>query len=207
MLCSIIIKLSFSNILEGEIHIVYLETYRGLCHGTDAISAENIKRDGFILGSSKDSWCGDGIYFYDIKAKAWWAANRKCKQIKDDRGQRIEPAVVFADIIDIAKDEIFDMRVHKDLVEFERAVSPMLERGMLCVAGIEDETERTIILRSMLISYFADCNNRKLIIGNFRQRPQPLYEHAIEFANSLDMVFGIETIYCVKDKDVISNIS
>lgn len=186
---------------------MFLETYRGLCHGTDAISAENIKRNGFIPSSSKDSWCGDGIYFYDIKAKAWWAAKRKCKQIKDDTGERIAAAVVFADIKDIAKDEIFDMRVHKDLVEFERAVSPILESGMICIEGVEDETERTIILRSVMISYFADSNNKKLIIGNFRQRPQPLYEHAIEFANSLDMVFGIETIYCVKDKDIISNIS
>ena len=38
------------------------------------------------------------------------------------------------------------------------------------------------------------------------QRPQPLYEYAIEFADSLDMVFGIETIYCVKDIGIISNI-
>ncbi len=33
-----------------------------------------------------------------------------------------------------------------------------------------------------------------------------MYEHAIEFSNSLDMIFGIETIYCVKDKDIIENI-
>ena len=58
----------------------------------------------------------------------------------------------------------------------------------------------------MLISYYSDKNNKKLIIGNFRQRPQPLYEHAIEFSNSLDMIFGIETIYCVKDTGIIENI-
>lgn len=33
-----------------------------------------------------------------------------------------------------------------------------------------------------------------------------MYEHAIEFSNNLDMIFGIETIYCVKDKDIIENI-
>lgn len=49
----------------------------------------------------------------------------------------------------------------------------------------------------MLISYYANQVNSKLVIGIFRQRPQPLYEHAISFANSLDMIFGIETIYCV----------
>lgn len=51
-----------------------------------------------------------------------------------------------------------------------------------------------------------DKEKRKLVIGNFRQRPQPLYTKIIEFANSLDIVFGIETIYCVKDTNVISNI-
>ena len=44
------------------------------------------------------------------------------------------------------------------------------------------------------------------MIGHFRQRPQPLYEHAIKFADSLDMIFGIETIYCVKDTSIVSNI-
>lgn len=33
-----------------------------------------------------------------------------------------------------------------------------------------------------------------------------MYEHAIEFSNSLDMIFGIETIYCVKDSNIIENI-
>ena len=74
------------------------------------------------------------------------------------------------------------------------------------ISGIDNDIEKVIKLRAMLISYYADRNNKKLIIGNFRQRPQPLYEHAIKFSDSLDMVFGIETIYCVKDKDIIVNI-
>ena len=69
-----------------------------------------------------------------------------------------------------------------------------------------DDTERIILLRSMLISYYAEKKEKKLIVGNFRQRSQPKYEHSIEFANSLDMIFGIKTIYCVKDKDIIKNI-
>ena len=69
-----------------------------------------------------------------------------------------------------------------------------------------DDAEKIIKLRSLFISYYADRNGKKLIIGNFRQRPQPMYEHAIEFSNSLDMIFGIETIYCVKDKNIIENI-
>lgn len=69
-----------------------------------------------------------------------------------------------------------------------------------------DDVEKIIKLRAMLISYYADRKNKKLIVGNFRQRPQIKYKHAIEFSNSLDMVFGIETIYCVKDKAIIENI-
>ena len=57
-----------------------------------------------------------------------------------------------------------------------------------------------------IIRIIKSKNNKKLIIGNFRQRPQAMYEHAIEFSNSLDMIFGIETIYCVKDKNIIENI-
>lgn len=74
------------------------------------------------------------------------------------------------------------------------------------ISGIQNKTEKIIKLRAMLISYYADKKDKKIIIGNFRQRPQPMYEHAIEFSNSLDMIFGIETIYCVKDKDIITNI-
>lgn len=66
--------------------------------------------------------------------------------------------------------------------------------------------EKIIRLRAIFISYYADKNGKKLVIGNFQQRPQPIYEHAIEFSNNLDMMFGIETIYCVKDKDIIKNI-
>ena len=66
-----------------------------------------------------------------------------------------------------------------------------------------NETEKIIQLRSLFISYYAEKNDKKLIIGNFRQ---PMYEHAIEFSNSLDMIFGIETIYCVKDSNIIENI-
>ena len=66
--------------------------------------------------------------------------------------------------------------------------------------------ERSIRLRAILISFFADKRKSKLVIGDFRQRPQPLHEHTIQFADSLDIVFGIETIYCVKDTNIISNI-
>ena len=184
---------------------MYKETYRELSHGTDEESAEKIKVNGFEIQERSDSWCGQGIYFYDIKKKAWWAANRKCEEIKKKTDKKIRPAVLLADIIDIDDDKIFDLRAHKDLCDFEKKISPLFGKYSFEVSGMED-IEKVIKLRAILISYYADRNGKKLVIGNFRQRPQPLYEHAIEFANSLDMIFGIETIYCVKDKDIIKNI-
>lgn len=184
---------------------MYKETYRELSHGTDEVSAGRIKADGFEIRGSSDSWCGRGIYFYDIKKKAWWAAKRKCEEIRKKTGKKIKPTVLFADIIDIEDDKIFDLRAYKDLCDFEREISHLFGEYSFELSGIED-VERIIILRALFISYYADRNDKKLVIGNFRQRPQLMYEHAIEFSNSLDMIFGIETIYCVKEKGIIENI-
>lgn len=185
---------------------MYMETYKDLCHGTDRKSAERIRENGFEIKGNKSSWCGEGIYFYDIKRKAWWAAERKCREIKKNTGKKVKPAVIFADIIEVADADIFDLRVHKDLCAFEEKIREILEDCQLHIRGIEDETERIIVLRSLLIAFYAKECNKKLVIGNFRQRPQAEHNHAIEFADSLDMVFGIETIYCVKDINIISNI-
>lgn len=132
----------------------YTESYYNLSHGTDKISAENIKTKGFVLSG----------------------------------------------------DETFDLRVKKDLEKFEEFVNLILPKKEKIIISEIDDAERKIRLRSALISFYAKETQCKLVIGNFRQHPQPLYEHAIEFANSLDMVFGIETIYCVKDTGIISNI-
>lgn len=183
----------------------YKETYRELSHGTDMESATIIRNNGFKISERSDGWCGPGIYFYDIKKKAWWAARRKCSEIKKETGKKVEPTVLFADIIDIETDKIFDLRAYKDLCDFEEKITPLLGEYSFELSGM-NETEKIIQLRSLFISYYAEKNDKKLIIGNFRQRPQPMYEHAIEFSNSLDMIFGIETIYCVKDSNIIENI-
>lgn len=186
--------------------MMYCETYRNLCHGTDEQSAEMIRKKGFKIAGNKDSWCGAGIYFYDIKKKAWWAAERKCNQLKKDMEKKLKPKVIFADIVNIPDRDIFDLRVFTDLCDFENSITDLFGDFIFDIPEAENETERIIMLRSLLISYYVKMHGKKLIIGNFRQRPQPKYEHAIEFANSLDMIFGIETIYCVKDNTIISNI-
>lgn len=131
----------------------YKETYRDLCHGTDEKSAEKIKREGFISSKAKGNWCGSGIYFYDIKSKAWWSAGRTCRDIQKRTGEKVSPKVVFADIVDLPANEIFDLRVHKDLCEFQKEIQSLLEEAnaRIKIDGIEDETERIIALRSMFI--------------------------------------------------------
>ena len=59
----------------------YTDSYYGLSHGTDQQSAQRIISDGFLVKGDKTSWCGEGVYFYDVKSKAWWAASRKCNEI------------------------------------------------------------------------------------------------------------------------------
>ena len=184
---------------------MYKETYRELSHGTDEESAAKIKANGFEIRGRSDSWCGKGIYFYDIKKKAWWAASRKCAEMKKKTGRKFKPTVLFADIINIDDDKIFDLRAYKDLCDFEQEISQLFGEYSFELSGTKD-VEKIIRLRAIFISYFADKNGKKLVIGNFQQRPQPIYEHAIEFSNNLDMIFGIETIYCVKDKNIIKNI-
>lgn len=97
---------------HGEI-MRYTESYYNLSHGTDNVSAEDIKTNGFALRGDKTSWCGEGVYFYDIKAKAWWAAKRKCNELKQKGKGSIKATVILADIEDIYKDETFDLRVKK----------------------------------------------------------------------------------------------
>ena len=134
---------------------MYKETYRELSHGTDEVSAGRIKADGFEIRGGSDSWCGRGIYFYDIKKKAWWAAKRKCEEIRKKTGKKIKPTVLFADIIDIEDDKIFDLRAYKDLCDFEREISHLFGEYSFELSGIED-VEKIIILRALFISYYAD---------------------------------------------------
>lgn len=171
-------------------------------------SAMKIRKEGFRLSQSRGNWCGSGVYFYDIKAKAWWSANRTCEEIKKKTGKKAKPEVVFADIRDVPKTEIFDLRIHKDLCDFEEETKKYLDkiRGKWKIEGIEDESERIIILRTLLIDYYAKNKMKKLVIGIFRQRPRKDYEHAIAFAGDFQIVFGVETIYCVKDPGIIRNI-
>lgn len=179
------------------------ESFLGLYHGTDEVSAKIIKENGFELSKAEGNWCGCGVYFYDVKDKAWWAAKRKCEQIKKERRIKLKSSVVVADIIDVPKSDIFDLRSKSNLDEFEKTIRPILNGVSLSLHDDTNEEERIIKLRSALIQFFADKHNKKIVVGHFKQRYQPEYLHTKIFTDKLDIVFGIETIYCVKDKNLI----
>lgn len=178
-----------------------LESFYYLSHGTDSESAEEIRNKGFKLGDSR-CWCGQGVYFYHQNAKAWWYAKGKCRNIEKSTGKKLNPAVIHSDIIDIDRNDIFDMRDYKDLCNFEELIQELLENKNLDCEDFEKKND----IRSIFISFYSDKYKKKLIVGNFRQNNHSEREHAVEFANNLNMVFGMETIICVKDISVISNI-
>lgn len=185
----------------------YTESFLNLFHGTTQEAALNIKQSSFLMSTRKDNWCGNGVYFYDIKSKACWAAKRKCNEVKQQTGNRQVRAVVKADVLNLPKTDILDFRVHSDLCDFETVIRDVFdEDNGFKIDTVSDATERLIILRSMLIAYYVQKRKKKLVVGIFRQRPQVKYEHAITFANRLDLIFGVETIYCVKDVSILQNI-
>ena len=185
----------------------YTETFLNLFHGTTQEAAHSIVQSSFHMSTRKDNWCGDGVYFYDVKAKACWAADRKCNEIKYETGEKHIQAVVKVDVLNLPKRDILDFRVYKDLCDFETVTRDVFdESNSFIIDTIDDATERRILLRSMLIAYYVQKRGKKLVVGIFRQRPQVKYEHAITFANSLDLIFGVETIYCVKDISILQNV-
>ena len=183
----------------------YKETYRDLCHGTDAVSAEAIREEGFVMSSAEGHWCGEGVYFYDIKSKAWWSADRTCRRIEKSTGERIKPDVIFADIVELDREFVFDLRSTSDMMDFKACVDEITQNKSIVIEGLSD-FDRTVELRAMLISFYAQRNGKKLVIGLFRQRCSETRVVGESFANNLFLIIGAETIYCVKDCSIIQNI-
>lgn len=184
----------------------YKETYLNLYHGTTKEAANSILTSQMFIPSSVNNWCGEGIYFYDNKAKALWAAHRKCNEVFSETGVRTDATYVNADIVDLEREYILDLRDYKQLLCFSKVVDTVLEEVKIDIAEELPEEEKIIILRGILISYFAQEYDKKLIIGHFQQRSQEGMENAFSKAESLHLVIGVETIYCVKDASIISAI-
>lgn len=191
----------------GE-HVLYKETFKQLYHGTTCENYNEIMENGFTLSTAKNNWCGEGVYFYDIKAKAWWAAERKCRQVKSNTGKSHKSIVAVVDIIDLPRESIFDLRTHQDLCVFQHFVESLLVENSKwrLVRDGQEMSQEKILLRALFISFFAQKHCKKLVVGNFMQLPNTINNNIIPFVSDMNLAFGIETIYCVKDIGVISNI-
>ena len=180
----------------------YTETYTNLYHGTDSASAESIKEKGFEIRGDDSSWCGKGVYCYDIKAKAYWSANRTCDAIKQTTGQKIEPSIIKVNILELPRNDIFDLRAYNSLLEFRKWLDPQLASSKQKVEP--DDMEGMIRLRAMLIDYYAQKTRKKLVVGIFNQRPRKEYIELSDDMKKWGIVLGVETIFCVKDTSIIT---
>ena len=106
----------------------------------------------------------------------------------------------------LPKEEIFDLRSAADLADFEKVISPMINEMEFTINELPNDQEKIISLRAMLISFYAKRFNKRLVVGIFEQREQRKYKHIMEFAAGLNIVFGVETIYCVRDISILQNI-
>ena len=178
-----------------------MSAYRELVHGTDMESAENILAQGFELRGDLRSWCGEGVYFYREKNKAWWTAKRKCHQLKKELGRKVKPIILFADIYELPVNDILDLRKQKDFKAFKDFVQGMFDEEKAKIGG-DDEALRQV--RAALISFYADKHHKKLIVGDFEQeREQDEYDR---FAKDLRIISRKEEIFCIKDTSIISNV-
>lgn len=184
----------------------YKETYKNLYHGTTVEAANKIIETQKFIPSGPNNWCGTGIYFYDIKSKALWAARRKCYELKKATGVSYQHTCVYTDIVDLPKECILDLRDPKDLRQFTEEVNEILEADNFDIAGDIDPQDKLIILRSLILSYFANKHRKKLIVGMFYQREQSQISELVPKANAWQLAVGIETIYCVKDDTILSEI-
>lgn len=184
----------------------YRETYTNLYHGTTVSAANEIVSSQRFIASSNDNWCGAGVYFYDNKAKALWAAKRKCQELKRITGIKHNHTYVNADIVDLDRDYILDLRVYSNLQHFSDFVDEVLEESNFDIAEDLDPNEALIKKRAILISFYAHEYNKKLIVGHFKQVPNPKFIDVQAAADKLQLVVGVETIYCVKDDSIVSNI-
>lgn len=186
-------------------HTVYTESYIGLCHGTTSEAAEKIITTQHFMPSSS-GWCGKGVYFYDIKAKARWWADRTSNDLGKKLKRKFKPQVVYADIIDIPLHDVLDLRSFKALKEFAAYVDEFLEEFSFEIDEDLTEEEKKECTRQLLLTAFAEENNKKLIVGLFSQRMRDEYKPYIEFSKEWNILFGVETIYCVRDPLIICNI-
>lgn len=183
----------------------YIESYKDLYHGTTELAASQIVAFQTFI-PSKNGWCGKGIYFYDVKAKAWWSAHRTCRNEKENGNTKARPDIVIADTIPLSRSTILDLRSPEDLKAFADFVDEFLSEEDFDISEDMNEDEQIKLKRALLLSFYCEENNLKLIIGYFKQQPQEKADATKHFADSWQLAIGIETIYCAKDPSIVYNI-
>ena len=175
----------------------YTEEYKDLYHGTtDEYATAIINANEFT--PSKTGWCGYGVYFYDIKAKAWWSANRTCSINKQSN-----PAVIIADIQPLSRVQILDLRSINGIKDFADFVNDTLAELDFDIDNCLDSFECTRLKRAILLDLYCEKNDIKIVVGYFRQ---DRISDCKNFADAWQLAIGIEAIYCVKDPTTICNI-
>ena len=183
----------------------YTESYNNLYHGTTRTNADNILKTQEFK-KSKGGWCGPGVYFYDIKSKAWWSASRTCREIKKNYGKQESSEVLRADISNLNKEHILDLRTFADIKKLSAFVDKFLSKFSFDIQGNLSEFDIITKKRELLLAFFCDENNIKFVVGCFKQRPQEDKETEYETASNWNLVVGVETIFCARDTSIISNI-
>ena len=183
----------------------YIESYKDLYHGTiESYAQQIVDTKAFI--PSREGWCGVGVYFYDIRSKAWWSAKRTCEQERKKGNAACAPSVVIADIKPINRMSILDLRSPDDLQKFADFVDEFLAEENFEIEEEMSENERLRLKRALLLNFFCEENNQKLVVGYFKQQPRQEINETRIFAEAWQLAIGIETIYCVKDTSIIENI-
>lgn len=193
----------------------YVDNYYALCHGTTLEAARKIIENGFEIRTPKDPWLGEGVYFYDRKRKAWWYSDNTCRYISKEEDRPVQGTVLFVDILNIPYEDIFDLRIRDDMEDFQVFVEKLDEMrkkdfpdtDSYCISSATNEDERRAEMRSYLIGYYVKESRKKLVIANIRQSEdsiKAISEETIKFSDSLGIVLGVETVYCVKDLSIMS---
>ena len=187
----------------SEKKMQYYETYKGLYHGTTREYATKILHEGFC--PSEHGWLGPGIYFYDIRSKAFWSAERTCARLKEETGIKPEKAVLCCNIDQVNRQYVMDLRDWSAIAEFGEYVDEKLSHNTLEFSdtfGMEEEEFK----RALLIATYADEKEKKLIIGTFEQREQEKAKKGLHYAREFKLIAGVETIYCARDPELINDL-
>lgn len=195
---------------KESFHGLYKESFHGLYHGTTLASANGIIENGFRFSVGNDSWCGAGVYFFDVRALAWNWANRVAAVRKRDGEDLYEAVVVETSAVDVDRDLILDLRDVNSLYDLKKAAEGFLRGDSQIHYDGDDELsdeERLNRTRAILIDMFCKMKGFALVVGIFKQNDREERREILKYAESINIVSGVETIYCVKDTGILGRLN